>query len=231
MINKILLGPVLLLQGKWVRHKTPLLPEPVKVKSGVVGQGSVLRVLLMGDSSAAGVGAEKAEQSLLEQLLAELSQRHQVHFSLLAKTGRTTGEMLQVLHQEKPCKTDVVISALGVNDVTSQVSENRWIKQQQELIAVIKAQYQPQKIILSGLPPMRDFPALPWPLNAYLGNTADQFNDALHQICQSQPDVTFLSLRDFPTSVSAAKDGFHPGPAVYQLWAQRLASKIKSMGV
>ncbi len=131
---KLLLGPVLLLQGKWVRFKTPSLPEPVKVQSGVVGQGKTLRLLLLGDSSAAGVGAPTAEQSLLGQLLAQLSKNHRVHYRLLAKTGQTTAAVLSELSKQQAETFDVVVTALGVNDVTSQVPVNNWLQQQKQLI-------------------------------------------------------------------------------------------------
>ncbi|MCB1581980.1 MAG: SGNH/GDSL hydrolase family protein [Xanthomonadales bacterium] len=185
-----------------------------------------MSLLLLGDSSAAGVGAESAQQSLLGQLQILLSDSYEVSYNLLAKTGHTTVQMLQELEDEHPHKTDVVITALGVNDVTSQVPLKQWIKQQKNLIATIRTLYQPKKIILSGLPPMRDFPALPWPLDVFLGHSADQFDAALQQICKPLSGVVFQSLKNFPSKIPAARDGFHPSPAVYQLWAQKLAFEI-----
>lgn len=225
---KFLLWPVLLPQGKWVRFKTPLLPEPVKITSGVSGQGRPLKILLLGDSSAAGVGAPTAEQSLLGQLLFQLSAVHQVNYKLLAKTGRTTLDMLETLKQQQVEPFDVVITALGVNDVTSQVSVNAWLIRQQQLIQEINQLYSPQQIIMSGLPPMGDFPALPWPLNRYMGHCANRLDSALQSFCEGKEQVTFLSLRDFPKDIPAAEDGFHPGPEIYAVWAEKVADKIST---
>lgn len=226
MLLKLLLGPLLLLQGKWVRKRTPKLPEPIIKTSGVVGQGKPLSLLLLGDSSAAGVGAETAEQSLMGQLLVHLSQNHQVSYQMMAKTGRTTANMISKLQHEPPQHFDVVITALGVNDVTSQVPVNTWLQQQQHLIGLIDELFNPQKIIKSGLPPMREFPALPWPLNAYMGQSADKFDVALKEQCANFEHVTFHSLRNYPDDVSTASDGFHPGPDVYAIWGEKLASEI-----
>jgi lysophospholipase L1-like esterase len=224
---KLILGPLLLVQGWWVRKRTPVLPEPVKQTSGQRGSGPMLRLLVVGDSSAAGVGAESADDSLLGQLVEVLSQRHTVHFNMLAKTGRTTRDMLDSLAAAQAEPFDVVVSALGVNDVTSQVPVTRWGAQQQQLIHHLKDRFSTRLIILSGLPPVRDFPALPWPLNAYLGSCADLLNTRLQQLCHDQPGVCFHSLRDdYPDTATAAVDGFHPGPVVYHHWARFIADII-----
>ncbi len=227
--KKYFLGPLLLLQGMWVRMKTPSLPEPVNQASGSVGHGKTINLLLIGDSSAAGVGVETAEASLLGQLLKNLSPMLQVNYQMIAKTGQTTAGMINQLKSQPPHQFDVVITALGVNDVTSQVSINRWISQQQALIALIKHKYSPQKIIVSGLPPVREFPALPWPLNAYMGDWADAFNEAIIELCDQFDSVTFQSLRGYPAEAQAAVDGFHPGPMVYSLWAQYLTDDISEL--
>ena len=226
---KFILGPVLLMQGWWVRHKTPRLPEPKLSHEGVIGEGRAVSLLLLGDSSAAGVGVDTAEASLLGQLLKNLSLNHRVSYQMMAKTGQTTAGMIEVLKSKQKQQYDVVITALGVNDVTAQVPVNKWISQQLELIALIKQNFSPRRIIVSGLPPVRAFPALPWPLNAYMGDYADQFNQAIFNLSQQQKSVTFQSLRDYPVAAQAAVDGFHPGPMVYQLWAQYLAEDISNL--
>ncbi len=225
-VTKILLSPVLLLQGWWVRRNTPELPEPVIQPEGLVGQGSPFSLLLLGDSSAAGVGAPNAEQSLLGQLLSLLTQNHQVRYRMIAQTGKTTAEMLADLLVESPQQYDLVVTALGVNDVTSQVSLSRWRKQQIQLIKAIQEKYTPKQIIMSGLPPVGDFPALKWPLSAYMGAYADQLDALLKTLLESHEDIEFLTLRGYPEEAQAASDGFHPGPVVYRMWAENIVRAI-----
>ncbi|WP_223788361.1 SGNH/GDSL hydrolase family protein [Marinicella meishanensis] len=225
---KVLLGPVLLIQGWWVRKHTPILPEPVKQNSGKHGQGQALSLMLLGDSSAAGVGAPTAEQSLLGQLLQRLSTDHCVNYQLRAATGNTTADVLTELAQQPAEHCDVVVTALGVNDVTSQVSLGRWRRQQLALIDLIQHRFSPRLIIMSGLPPVREFPALLWPLNAYLGACADAKNELLQAMLAAQDGVHFLSLRGYPESAQAATDGFHPGPEVYEIWSEDIVKVIKN---
>lgn len=228
MLIKGILAPILLFQGAYVRRKTPLLPEPVIDKQGLVGAGPEMRLLLVGDSSAAGVGADTAADSLLGQLIKLLSQNHQLSYQMLAETGKTT---LQTIHDIKALpeqKMDVIITALGVNDVTSQVPVKTWCAQQRELIQRLKHKFSPSKVIISGLPPMGDFPALPWPLSFYLGCYANTLNSALQGLVDADSQVMFHSLRNYPEVAAVASDGFHPGPEVYRLWAKYLVEMVIS---
>ena len=226
VVVKVLLAPVLLTQGLWVRHKTPRLSEPVINKQGSEGSGVELKLLLLGDSSAAGVGAETAQDSLLGQLIKLLSNDYQLSYQMLAETGKTTAAIIEDIKALPMQKLDVIITALGVNDVTSQVSFKVWRNQQCELIQLLQQKFSPQQIILSGLPPVSDFPALPWPLNFYLGMYADELDGILQQLIEAETRLDFHSLRDYPVEAQVATDGFHPGPTVYQLWAKYLVDII-----
>jgi len=50
-------GPILWLQGRHVRRVTPHMPEPPGPRAGSVGLAPLIRILVAGDSAAAGVGA------------------------------------------------------------------------------------------------------------------------------------------------------------------------------
>ena len=74
------LGPVLLAQGHYVRRVTPRLPEPEGLRQGVEGSGPPLRLLILGDSSAAGVGvATQAEAARARRRVSRVveARRHQ----------------------------------------------------------------------------------------------------------------------------------------------------------
>ncbi len=69
-----LLWPVLWLQARCVRRITPRMPEPPGCRAGTAGRGSLVRLLVAGDSGAAGVGASTQDQALCGQLVRRLSQ-------------------------------------------------------------------------------------------------------------------------------------------------------------
>ncbi len=231
---KYSLGPLLWLQGQHVRKRTPVLPEPGGDRTGQTGRGPALRLLILGDSSAAGVGVAIQKHGLLGHILQDLSPDYLIDYELRARTGAKTRDALNDLQQaidiDWPThrQFDVVVTALGVNDVTGQLSLKKWRKQQQSLIETVHKHLQPQLMIVSGLPPMHRFPALPVPLRSYLGAWARLFNHNLHQLSSQYTNTTFIAVSDLPQPLDVASDGFHPGPETYQKWGQAAAGLIKS---
>jgi lysophospholipase L1-like esterase len=222
----LILGPLLLYQGRRVRRTVPLLPEPPGERTGVTGDGPRLRLLVTGDSAAAGVGATHQDEALLGQLVANLAGRFTVDFTLLAKTGATTASTHRALEKLQGQSFHVAVTSLGVNDVTTGLGLSAWRKQQVALRRHLRHELGVKLLILTGLPPVHGFPALPQPLRGYLGRRATHFDHLLQQDVAPEPDSHYLSLR-FSDDVSLlAADGFHPGPGIYREWARRAADRI-----
>lgn len=215
------LGPLLYVQGRSVRRRIPRLPEPPGPRQGSTGCGPDLRLLIVGDSSAAGVGAAHQDEALLGQLVEALSTRFTVHWRLVARTGATTDSTLRHLRELDAGPFDVAVTSLGVNDVTSGVTRKAWRSQQAALRKLLRERLGVAEIIVSGLPPVHGFPALPQPLRWWLGARARSFDDDLKHDVKAEEDVSFLTLRFTEDANLMATDGFHPGPDVYREWARR----------
>lgn len=225
----ILLSPVLLAQGKHVRKTVPLLPEPSGKREGTHGQGQKLKLLIIGDSAAAGVGVQTQEQALSGWLVKELSQRYEVEWKLAAKTGYQSQDTLKMLRRMPKQSFDVVITSLGVNDVTGGVQIKQFVNTQAEIAELLKSKFKARQIILSGLPPMHKFPALPQPLRWALGWRAERLDQALKAFSNRTGDCHHLSS-DYDLDPShAASDGFHPGAQVYRVWGMSAASLIQEL--
>jgi lysophospholipase L1-like esterase len=223
------LGPVLLAQGKRVRRTVPTLPEPPGEREGVVGRGPTLRLLILGDSAAAGVGAATQDEALSGQLAVSLAPTFRLHWKLLAFTGATTRDILRRLRHEPAASYDAVVTSLGVNDVTGRHTLATWRRQQEQLVELLATGFGARHILLSGLPPMHRFPALPQPLRWYIGSRARDFDHVLAGVAASRPGCEFLALGHEMMDVSAmASDGFHPGPPIYALWAREAARRIEN---
>jgi len=227
LIATLALAPILLAQGRQVRRSVPELPEPDGPRSGIAGSGPLLRLLVVGDSAAAGVGAATQDEALSGQLAVSLAPTFHLHWTLLAFTGATTADMLDRLRREPAARYDVVVTSLGVNDVTGRLSLATWCRQQQELVELLASRFGARLILLSALPPMHRFPALPQPLRWYIGSRARDFDRVLAEVAASRPGCEFLALDHEMMDVSAmASDGFHPGPPIYALWAREAARRI-----
>jgi lysophospholipase L1-like esterase len=225
-ITTIALAPLLWLQGTRTRRRTPRLPEPDGARSGIVGTGPDLRLLIVGDSAAAGVGAAHQDEALLGQLLALLRPHYRVQWRLLAETGTRTDDWLGRLAVLPGERWDVVLTSLGVNDVTALVPLDRWLRQQARLRRLLRERFGVSRLLISGLPPLHGFPALPQPLRWHLGGRATQFDRALRRALAAEPDCHYLDLRFAEDLSLMAADGFHPGPGVYREWARFAAERI-----
>jgi lysophospholipase L1-like esterase len=199
----------------------------------VAGEGPELRLLLLGDSAAAGVGASTQGEALSGQLAARLGRSVRVTWRLLAKTGATAAQALHWLQEEPANPFDAALTSLGVNDVTSGRALGAWLRDQARLEGLLREKFSVRVLLLSGLPPVRRFPALPQPLRWWLGRRAERFDEALEAWASGRPDCEYLPLRtgggaEVPGEHMMASDGFHPGPAIYALWAQAAALRIQA---
>ncbi len=220
-ILRIPLLPLLGAQGLMVRRRTQLLPEPTGPREGREGRGPRLRLLIAGDSSAAGVGAGTQQQALTGQLIRQLGRHYAVEYRLEAVTGHTTLDTINRL-QSINGPYDLVVTALGVNDVTQVVSKARFIKQQTELLNLITGSLGARRVVVSGVPQMNRFPALPQPLAWVLGQQADRLDQGLQQVVNQFPQARHLPV-DLPDDPAmTAPDGYHPSPKAYALWAKHL---------
>lgn len=228
LITKAVYAPIIIAQGRYVKRVTPKLPEASGERTGVAGEGQKIRLLIIGDSAAAGVGVDNQSQALSGNLVSALADSYKVEWQLLAKSGHTTLNSLKMIAEQPQQVFDIVVTSLGVNDVTGTLPASTWVTQQQELINLLRKQFSCQQILITQVPPMGQFPALPQPLRGYLGSRATQFNRKLSALIDSQSDCQLIDFNAELNNDDMAADGFHPGPIIYQHWAEIVADKIKS---
>lgn len=129
-LSTLALLPVLFVQGTKVRKNTPRLLEASGERQGIVGKGKPLSLLILGDSAAAGVGVENQKDALSGAIISELQDQYSIRWKLHAKTGDTTKQVFQAVQHLEQQNYDVVVTSIGVNDVTKLTSASSWIKQQ-----------------------------------------------------------------------------------------------------
>lgn len=230
LLRTIALAPVIVPQGIWTNFRVPTLPEPPGARQGSAGEGPPLRVLIVGDSAAAGVGVPRQEDALLGQVVSRLAKHFRVEFDLQAKTGFTTANVLKRLEDMAPGDYDVALTSLGVNDVLALTGRSTWLARQKRLRQVLREKFGVRVLVISGLPPVDSFPALPQPLRWHLGGRATRFNEALAAAVAGEQDVRLIDLRFEADAGMMASDGFHPGAPIYAEWAERAARCVLSCG-
>jgi lysophospholipase L1-like esterase len=224
---RILLLSILAVQIATVRRSALRLPDPSGRRQGVSGKGPVLRLLIVGDSSAMGVGTSHQEEALLGHMRKRLSQTNTVHWTVDAKTGATTADTIARLQANPQKKFDVVSVSLGVNDITSLVTLSVWLRRFSTLLQIIEVKFHPDVICVSGIPRMQYFPLLPRPLRWVVGAQALRFDRALRRLVAGRIGYRFVEM-DFAPDVSLmSPDGFHPGPKIYAEWGRKVYRAIR----
>jgi lysophospholipase L1-like esterase len=223
----VALSPVLLVQGLRVRRVTPRLPEPPGPRAGIAGHGPPLRLLIAGDSAAAGVGAPSQEAGLSGAVVRELASEFSVSWRVEACNGLRTGGVLRRLAAIEPSPFDVVLLSLGVNDVTGGTRSAAWVVRQCQLVDLLHDRFGARHVLLTCLPPMHAFPALPQPLRWVLGERARQFTALLHARIAVAPGCEVVTPQLPMNPAYMAADGFHPGPPAYAEWGREAAAIIR----
>jgi lysophospholipase L1-like esterase len=226
---KLVLSPVLVAQAVATRRRAPVLPEAAGPRSGRLGgRGRALRLLIAGDSSAAGVGVAHQDESVAGHLTRTLQRRsgRPVQWSLHARSGLTTRQVHELLRAEPPSAGDVAVLITGVNDVIEQIPSQRAVQHRAALADWLLGEGLARHVVFAPLPPIHQFPLLPQPLRRVMGDDARRHNDALSRWAATRGEVSCLQIPLTLGAETMAIDGFHPGEPVYRTCGEALANFI-----
>lgn len=230
-LTTALLFPVLLYQGKRARRTTPRLPEAGGSPSGQYGEGTpARRVLVIGESTAAGVGVETHDQGLASQLAKQIYERtgQTIAWQTFGINGIRLGALIGELETAELPEADVVLLSMGVNDTTGFTPRFRFRRQLRELRQLLAPRYS-GPILLLSVPPMHLFTALPSPLRYVMGWRAKQLDRIYQQLARDgSADFAYLNYPTVTDPHLLASDGYHPGPKGYAFIADAIASRIWS---
>ena len=187
-----------------------------------------MRVLIAGDSSAAGVGVAHQDQSVAGYLTRALHQRgaRPVHWALHARSGLTTRQVHELLQAERPAAADVAVVITGVNDVIDQVPSGRAVQHRVALADWLLGERLALHVLFAPLPPIHHFPLLPQPLRRVMGDDARRHNAAIQRWAATRSDVSVATIALALGADSMASDGFHPGEPVYRVCGEALGRFI-----
>ncbi|GII92661.1 SGNH/GDSL hydrolase family protein [Sinosporangium siamense] len=238
LLPVVLASGVLAGQGLLVRRRTPRLPEADGPRQGTTPPpygtpaqsepNGPLRLAVLGESTAAGVGVANHDEGLAGHLSRSLARRtgRAVEWQVAARSGAnakvTIRDLLPLL---KPA--DLVVIVLGVNELLDMTPLRSLEVDLIHLIDNAPA----DRVVVTGMPPVARFPALPQPLRATMGLRARAIDRVLASAARKS------GAHYAPTSLPAAfsphngptffaPDGFHPSARGYAAWAEDLASAL-----
>lgn len=231
ILSLVLLFPLLLSLGIYTRKTALRLPEAQGPQSGKYGKGAVrtLSLLMVGESTVAGVGVHSQEQGLVAKTALALSKMAQcdVQWHAVGENGvDIQGTLKRLISQIPQGPYDFIVICLGVNDTTGMTSLSDWQNAITELIQRLQKDHPTAAIFLSGLPPMEKFTALPQPLRFVLGLRAKLLDHTLHAHPGNHQEFQTISVEPLLEKDYLAIDGYHPSELGYQIWGEKIAQAL-----
>jgi len=226
-----LLAPVALPQGLRLRRSALRLP-PAHGEVGLIGDVSAvdpLRVVVLGDSVAAGVGLDHHEASMAGLVARGLSELHQraAAWTVIGSSGATAGVARQLLAGRAELATaDVVLISIGVNDTKNLHPARRWRQELGELLDAVLAVAPRADVLLFGIPPMEKLPALPRSLADFLGARSREFDRIGREVAALRPRLRRVDGELEMRAEWFASDGIHPSAALHSRFADAVLAAL-----
>lgn len=187
------------------------------------GTGTPLTYVVIGDSTAAGQGAGYAD-GIAVNTAQHLAAGHAVRLYNLGISGATTADVRdQELAEAAALKPDVVLLAVGANDVTQLTSEGKVKEGLDKIIDGLVAANCNVKIVLTGSPDIGGARRLAQPLRWITGERTKAINNRVAGVV-AQRGLTMAPIAKetgplFRADASLlAADRFHPNAKGYATW-------------
>lgn len=205
--------PFLIFQAANVRKSVPKLPSISE--NIVLGKGD-RKLLILGESTAAGIGASEPKFTLAGHLNSLLDKEYQIYN--LGKKGLRVSQALPLLDEQlnlKRSKFDGVLLFLGANDCFRLTHPSQFKVDMGLLIKQVKANFAPDWIYLADIPPVQHFPAFPKLLQSYLNTQRSFLQKEMIEISQNQDDILFDKITLEINAEFFASDLIHPSDIGY----------------
>ena len=219
-------SPFLFWQGKNVRRKIGILPDAGGERTGRTGTGDpAVKLLVLGESTVAGLGAKTHETALAGQFARFLSEKigKAVEWRVIGKNGVTAERaMLELVPQIPPGeKFDYILLGVGGNDVLKLSSPRKWRRDMSELLRIMRRKNPQAVIFMTNAPAVHLSPVLPQPIRFILGSLSRLHDANSKQFTQRWRKVYYFH-RPREVTEGFFADGIHPSEKGYTDWSKRM---------
>ncbi|SDS84144.1 Lysophospholipase L1 [Halopseudomonas xinjiangensis] len=223
--------PLLLPQALWIRRTALRLPDAAQPWQGTVAcsgaaeTGEPFKLLLIGESTVAGVGVDSQAEALSGQLAMQLAATLQrpVCWQACGCNGARASDLIDGSLELTDARWDAVVIVLGVNDTTHLTPRWRWRKNIRQLVRRFAGSC--DRVVLTGVPPLGEFSALPQPLRGWFGLRAGLLDQDLKAVARLE-GVTHLPFGFLFAPGMLARDGYHPSAEGYRVWAAHIVGQF-----
>lgn len=225
-------APVLVAQARRLRRDTPRLPDAAQPWQGTVDGPDPIRLLVLGDSTAAGVGADTQDDALPGNLARELAQRtgRGVAWRAVGRNGATTRDIVtDYLDDATGADYDIAFLTVGANDALGLRPRWAFGRDLRTIIARLRAVS--PLVLMSSLPAFSRFELLPNPLRWNLYLHSQSLEDEARAIVAGTEGAHISPPPPPYTEGFFATDLFHPSASGYRDWARFAVDDATAAGV
>lgn len=215
-----------------IARRTGPVPAPY-VLDGPVGDGpDPLRVLWLGDSLAAGIGAADPDGTLPRAVAEAVGGAHELR--VLATPGATIADVNahQVPHAVALIaadSVDVIVTSVGANDVSNLTAAATF---RSEITALAEATTHVPTVLLS-IPAIGCARRLAQPLRALAAARGATLDRHIRAVADLHPHTVYADIRHRPDGIRRrharaylSADLYHPSERGYRVWASQIAPVI-----
>ena len=219
-------SPLLYLQGQYTRRKIGLLPDAGGERRGSVGVGEpAAKLLVIGESTVAGLGARTHKEAMAGQFAMRLAERtgRVIEWDVIGKNGvtaRRTIDELVPLVPDRPF--DYILLGIGGNDVLKLSTPKKWRRDMLELIAVMRRLSPEAVIFISNCPMIKYSPGLPQPIKFLLWELSKMHDRNIREFTAGLERVHYYPQPHTVNVETFFADGIHPSESGYAEWAQAM---------
>lgn len=218
--------PVYAWQGLGVRRRVErMFPAKGPVRHRLEGKGEAIRLLVIGDSSAASVGIGHSDHGLAAQLALRLSTAtgRPIIWRAAGFNSATAGQIRDyVLPNLSPEEWTHIVVAVGTNDAKNFHTARRFKREFGGLLYALRAKWPEALVVWSPVVEMLRVPALPSALARILEVRASLINEIGASLCLERGALPAERLPIIDAAVGFSTDGFHASEAGYAAWAEHL---------
>ena len=220
---------VLGVEVQLARHG-PELPDttPLDHDGRIGGDGPALRMVWLGDSTAAGVGASSADGAVPRRVARALGRP--VDLTVLAVSGDRVADVVDdQVGALAALRPEVVLVSIGANDVVHLTSNDAFRDSYEQVLDAIP---DGATVVLLGVPDMGAPPRFAQPLRAVAGWRGRHLDRITREVADGA-DATYVDIAGetgpamrADTGRTFAVDRYHPSDDGYALWADAVVEVI-----
>ena len=185
-------------------------------------------ILVIGDSTAVGVGASKPEDSVAGRLSNAVDASHVENYAV---SGAQVKDLPPQIQQAKRSSYDIVLVQVGANDITHLHMPTKTAYDLEEELSQLPDSKQ---VIVLTAGNVGQSTAIPFVLRPLFADLTFAYHAAFSTILSSHA-YTYVNIAEAPgyelfgerPDIYLAADGFHPSSAGYELWFNAVQHSLK----